>query len=70
VSNRACIDCDAAGRPFPFAPGIVAPSAVHDLLVPICSDIRGNVRVDDVIPKGLRPPRAKRAKESSPLGTP
>lgn len=54
-SDGAVVDTDGVGRPFLFTSGVVAATAIHDLLVPVRSDVRGNVWIDDVIPKGLWP---------------
>jgi hypothetical protein len=57
-SDRAVVACDFAGRPFLFTTGMVATGTLYDLVVPIRSDVRGNVWIDDVIPKGLWPSRS------------
>jgi hypothetical protein len=54
-SDVAVVARDFAGRPFLFTRGVVDNEKIYDLVVPIRSDVRGNVWIDDVIPKGLWP---------------
>jgi hypothetical protein len=55
-ADAAVVKCDRSGRPFLFTTGMVdVTERVYDLIVPIRSDSKGNVSIDDVIPKGLAP---------------
>lgn len=64
-SDIAVVGTDSHGRPALVVADIVDERAVgYDLIVPIRSDVRGYVHIDDVIPKGL-PPKKKQPPRQS-----
>ena len=59
-SDAAVVACDRSGRPFLLIAGMTDfPGYAYDLIVPIRSDSKASVSIDDVIPKGL-PPGARK----------
>jgi hypothetical protein len=66
-ADVAEVSTDANGRPNLIVRAVVDHHSIsYDVLVPIRSDAFGNVHVDDVIPRGLRPKQKKTVPSAFP----